>query len=309
MTRRCTLVFPFALLVPLLGFVAGCARDEARAAPAGATMPSALVARGQVDVEGGTQTLGLPVDGVLAHVQVVEGAAVHRGDVLLEADDTPARLDERQAEARLQQARAQLGVLQPKAAAATLRAKRLDEAARDGAADGQSADDAREAASEASAELENARAGLALASTELDRARYAVRQQVLHAPADGEVLRVTAWPGMRAASGTPLVTLLPHNARIVRAELSQDALARVGLGDEAQVLSDDGRQTPLAHARVLRMGRTFGQSVLQTDPMQRLNERSVECVLALDPPQQLRVGQRVLVRFAGPAAPRVAKGS
>lgn len=297
-----------ALLFPLLGLVAGCARDEARAAPA-ASVPSALVARGQVDVEGGTQALGLPVDGVLARVQVVEGASVHRDQVLLEADATTARLDERQAEAKLQQARAQLDVLQPKAVAATLRAKRLEEAARDGAADGQSADDAREAASEARGELANARAGFALASTELDRARYVVRQQVLRAPGDGEVLRVTAWPGMRVASGMPLVTLLPNNARIVRAELSQDALARVGLDDEAQVLSDDGRQTPLAHARVLRMGRVFGQSLLQTDPMQRVNERSVECVLALDPPQQLRVGQRVLVRFAGPAPRRVAKGS
>lgn len=302
MIRR-TAVFVF----PLLGLLAGCARDEARAAPADAVTPPALVARGQVDVEGGTQVLGLPVDGVVASVQVHEGAAVHRGDVLLQADDTPARLDERLAEAKLQQARAQLAALQPKAAAAALHAQRLEAAARDGAADGQSADDAREAASEARADLENARAGLSLAGAELDRARYQVRQQTLRAPIDGEVLRVTTWPGMRVASGTPLLTLLPRSARIVRAELSQDALARVGVDDEAQVLSDDGRQTPLAHARVLRVGRTFGQSVLQGDPMQRVNERSVECVLALDPPQGLRVGQRVLVRFA-PASRRVAKG-
>jgi len=295
-------------LLPLMGLLAACARDgAARAAPTTPVAPPALVARGQVDVEGGTLALGLPGDGVVASVRVVEGAVVRRGDVLLQADDTPARLDERLAEARLQQARARQDALQPKAAAAALHAQSLEAAARDGAADGQSADDAREAASEARAELENARAGLALAEAELDRARYQVRQQTLHAPVDGEVLRISTWPGMRVASGTPLVTLLPRSARIVRAELSQDALARVGLDDEAQVLSDDGRQTPLARARVLRVGRTFGQSVLQGDPMQRVNERSVECVLALDPPQGLRVGQRVLVRFA-PASQRVAKG-
>jgi multidrug efflux pump subunit AcrA (membrane-fusion protein) len=304
MSRRAT-----TLLLPLFVLLAGCGRDDGRAAAATVTPPPALVARGQVDVEGGTLALALPVDGVLARVQVVEGASVHRDDVLLQADDTPARLDERLAEARHEQARAQLDALQPKVAAAELHAQRLGEAARDGAADGQSADDAREAASEARAELENARAGLSLATAELDRARYQVRQQVLRAPVDGEVLRLAAWPGMRVASGTPLLTLLPRSARIVRAELSQDALVRVGVDDEAQVLSDDGRQTPLARARVLRVGRTFGQSVLQGDPTQRVNERSVECVLALEPPQGLRVGQRVLVRFdAERPRQRVAKG-
>lgn len=286
------------LAVPLALLPAGCHREGARApAVAGPAATPAVIARGQVDVEGGTLSLGLPVDGTIAEVAVHEGARVRRGDLLLRADETSARLDERLALAHLQQARAQVGLLQPKLAAAATRANRLEQAARADAADGQSADDAREAAGAARAELANAQAGIGLAQAELDRARYQLRQLVLRAPVDGDVLRLAAWPGLRATPGTPLLTLLPAGARIVRAELSQDALAHVAPGQPARVLSDDGRQTPLAGARVLRVGRTFGQSALQSDPMQKMNERSVECVLALDPPDALRVGQRVLVRF------------
>ncbi|NUS38906.1 MAG: HlyD family efflux transporter periplasmic adaptor subunit [Lysobacter sp.] len=292
------------LSVPLLAsLLAACGHGD-RTAPARVLPPPpGVVARGQVDIQGGTLALGLPVDGTVAEVGVVEGASVHRGQPLLQADPTPARLEETLAEAKLAQAQAQVGLLQPKVGAAALRAQRLEEAARNGAGDGQSADDAREAASETRAELTNAQAGVRLARAELEHARYQVRQQVLRAPVDGQVLRVATWPGMRAAAGAPLLTLLPAGARIVRAELSQDALAQVSPGEVAQVLSDDGRQTPLARARVLRVGPVFGQSVLQADPMQRVNERSVECVLALEPPDTgLRVGQRVLVRFERPAA-------
>jgi multidrug resistance efflux pump len=277
--------------------VAGCHRDAGRTGAAQSMPPAAPVARGQVDIERGSMSLGMPVDGTIAEVAVTEGASVKRGQRLLATDDTPARLEEQLAQARFAQALAQVRLLQPKMAAATMRATRLAQAAQDGAGDRQDADDAREAAEEARAEYAGAQAGVALARAERERARYQVRQQVLRAPVDGDVLRMAAWPGMRTAQGVPLLTLLPASAHIVRAELSLDALSAVAPGDAAEVVSDDGRQTPLARARVSRIGRTFGQSSLQADPLQKVNERSVECVLALEPADALRVGQRVLVRF------------
>jgi hypothetical protein len=53
-------------------------------------------------------------------------------------------------------------------------------------------------------------------------------------------------------------------------------------------------------AHVLRIGKVFGASTLEDDPQVRANTRSVECVLAFDqaPSMPLRIGQRVLVKFA-----------
>jgi multidrug efflux pump subunit AcrA (membrane-fusion protein) len=276
--------------------------------------PAFIVARGRVDVEGGPLSLGLSVDGVVDHVAVVEGAHVRRGQLLISTDPTPAHLDETLAHAHLSQARAQVALLESRLSAARMHATRLIAAAKQDAGDGQSAADAHEAATEAAAELDNARAAVQIAQAELQRAAYQVRQHELLAPVDGEVMHLTVWPGMHvsAQAGT-LVTLLPSAARIVRAEVSQEFIDTIRAGQLAQIVSDDGRQTSFGAAHVLRIGPVFGQSMLQEDPTQRINERSVECVLALDGKSTLRVGQRVLVRFpastqpATPTAERLGK--
>jgi len=296
------------LVAAALVLIAGCRNTDRADAATPSMAPPALIARGQVDTERGTLSIGLPIDGTIADVAVTEGMTVSRGQRLLGTDATPARLDAQLAEAKLTQAIAQTQLLVPKVEAANVRATRLAQAARDGAGDRQSADDAREAAEEARAELASARAGVGIARAERERAHYQVRQQILRAPVDGDILRVNAWPGMHAAQGTPLLTLLPASPHIVRAELSQDTLSAIAPGDAAEILSDDGRQTLLAHARVSRVGRMFGQSALQADPLQKVNERSVDCVLALDPATALRVGQRVLVRFAPPSRTTPTKG-
>ena len=56
-------------------------------------------------------------------------------------------------------------------------------------------------------------------------------------------------------------------------------------------------------AHVLRIGRVVGPSTLEDDPQQRANLRTVSCVLAFDqpPPDDVRVGERVLVQFGTPS--------
>ncbi|HMB43033.1 MAG TPA: HlyD family efflux transporter periplasmic adaptor subunit, partial [Luteimonas sp.] len=234
------------LSVPL----SSCARkdDPKPASTADATAAAAPVARGRVDIEGGPLNLAMPVDALISSVTVREGSVVKRDQVVVSADTTAVRLDEELARARLAQATAQVQLLVPKLAAARLRAGRLEQAARASAGDGQSADDAREAVSETDAELVNAKAGVDLARAELQRTQYQARNHILRAPLDGEVLRVAAWPGMHAAQGTTMVTILPSKARIVRAELSQDVIDQVSVGEPAWILSDDGRQATLGAA-------------------------------------------------------------
>ena len=186
----------------MLVTLAACARHQHDPATTAAdsTPPAFIVARGRVDVEGGPLPLALGVDGVVDRVGVAEGDVVKRGQWLVTTDPTPARLDRDLAQAHVDQAQAQVGLLRAKASAASTRAARLASAAKQDAGDGQSADDAREAAVEAVAELDNARAGTRIATADLQRADYLATQHILRAPVDGEVLRVTVWPGMRVSA-------------------------------------------------------------------------------------------------------------
>ncbi len=293
------------ILTILLLALAACGRERgaSSASTSAPASPPGIVARGRIDVEGGMLSLGLPTEGVVARVAVAEGDRVRRGQALIVADPTSARIEARLAGAKLAAARAGVELLETRLAAARTHASRLLQAAKQDAGDRQSADDAREAAAQAAAELDGARADVRTAQAERDRAEYVATQLTLRAPVDGQVLRLAAWPGMRVTpQGAPLLTLLPARPRIVRAELPEQFVAAIADHATAQVLGDDGRQQPLGNAHVLRIGAAYGPSKLQDDPEQHIEERSVECVLAFDRPSALRVGQRVLVRFA--AAPR-----
>ncbi|SDX98395.1 HlyD family efflux transporter periplasmic adaptor subunit [Lysobacter enzymogenes] len=298
---------PLLLCLALASALSGCGRDEpARdAAPPATTSAStfAAVARGRVDVEGGLLKLGMAAEGVLARVPVREGERVAAGQELAALDATAARADDRIAEARLAQARAQVNLLQQRLAQARVRAQRLGAAAAAGAGDGQSADDARDALAQLQDEADSARAAADIAAAQRDQAAAAMQRQTLHAPVAGELARVAARVGMSVAPhGAPLFVLLPDGERIVRAELNAAFLDNVHPGMRAQILDDGDTQRVLGAARVLRLSPAFGPSTLEDDPDVRANERTVECVLALDKAGGLRIGQRVLVRFLSAAA-------
>jgi hypothetical protein len=72
------------------------------------------------------------------------------------------------------------------------------------------------------------------------------------------------------------------------------------------VVPDNGRDDTHWSAHVLRIGQVYGPATLENDPQVRANARTVECVLAFDQltsdqTRNLRIGQRVMVRF-GPAS-------
>ena len=279
------------------------------AAPA-ASPPSAYaaVARGRVDIEGGLLALSMPREGVLATVAVHEGDHVKQGQLLAQLDTRPAVLAVDAAQAQLEQAQAQIKLLAVKQTAATQRARRLAAALAAGAGDGQSADDAREAAAQLDAEQQGAHAAVDMARQKLDEARYEVKQRSLLAPFDADVVNVKAQIGASVSpSSGPLFTLLPNKPRIVRAELNESFVGMVKPGMQAEVSANS--DNPGAHwsAHVLRIGKVYGPATLENDPQVRANARTVECVLAFDQPQNLRIGQRVTVRFdtgaGAPAAP------
>lgn len=298
MTLR-TLRLPLILLAAVLS--ASCSQNDAPAAPNTATETYSAVARGRIDIEGGLLRLTMPSEGVVAQVDAHEGDHVHKGQLLVQLDLAPAKLALDTALAEQQQATAQISALQERANSAGLRASRLEQAAKAGAGDVQSADDAREAARQAQVELNNARAAASLATQKVAGAHYQLELRSLRAPVDGQVVHRLVQPGASVSPAAgPIFVLLPDAPRIVRAELNESFVGVVHEAMAAEVDDDSGSGMAPLKAHVLRIGNVFGASTLEDDPQVRANTRSVECVLTLDQPPSspMRIGQRVLVKFA-----------
>jgi multidrug resistance efflux pump len=298
------------IALTLTCLLAGCSRSADESTNATAPPAAyAAVARGKVDIEGGLLTLSMPREGTLAKVAVHEGDHVKQGQLLAALDTQPATLAVEAAQAQLEQAHAQLKSLAVKQAGAKQRAQRLAAAVAAGAGDGQSADDAREAAAQLDAEQQSTRAALSMASQKLDEARYELKQRSLLAPFDADVVQVSAQPGASVSpTSGPLFTLLPQKPRIVRAELNDSFVGVIQPGMPAEVVPDNGRDDTRWSAHVLRIGRVYGPATLENDPQVRANARTVECVLAFDEPtsdqtKNLRIGQRVMVRFGAATTP------
>jgi RND family efflux transporter MFP subunit len=289
---------PLALLAAAL--LAGCSHDEAPATSQATTPAYVAVARGRIDIEGGLLKLTMPSEGIVQSVGAHEGEHVQKGQVLAQLDLEPAKLALDSALAEQQQASAQASALEERVKSTDLRAARLEQAARAGAGDIQSADDARENAQQVKAQLDNARASTALASQKVAAARYQLDLHTLRAPVDGQIVQRMVQPGasVSPASG-PIFVFLPDSPRIVRAELNESFVGVVHEGMTAEVDDDSGSGLAPLKAHVLRIGNVFGASTLEDDPQVRANTRSVECVLTFDQPPatSLRIGQRVLVKF------------
>lgn len=306
MTGLRTPLSRLAVAAALLSALAGCSDHAAPPSEAAVAPAYAAVARGQVAVEGGLLQLSAPRDGTLASVDVHEGDTVRQGQALATMDVASARFAVQAADAGLQQAQADAQWIDGKLALARVQARRLDAAAKAGAGDGQSADAARGTVDELTARKVAADAAIAVAREKRGAARYELGLRTLRAPIDARVTQVDAQPG---ASVTPqsgaLFTLLPATPPIVRAELSAAMVDAVKVGMPATVSTDGSGSDRRWPAHVLRIGSVVGPSTLEDDPQQRLNARTVSCVLAFDQPQALRIGERVLVRFGGPVVPAV----
>ncbi|MHA6204304.1 efflux RND transporter periplasmic adaptor subunit [Dyella soli] len=292
---------PLLALAIAASLLVACSHGDNGKAGTEATAPAyAAVARGRIDIEGGLLKLGMPREGVVAEIKVREGDHVHKGQLLAVLDTRPAQLAVSAAEAEQKQALAQGRLLDTRLKAAQQRASRLAAAAAAGAADGQGADDAREAAQQLQGELDSARAAATMATQKLDAARYELAQRSLVAPVDAQVVERSIQPGAAVSPQTgPAFVLLPEETRLVRAELNESFVGAVHEGMQAQIVDDSGSGVPTLTAHVKRIGTVFGPSALEEDPLIRANTRTVECVLAFDqpPPASLRIGQRVIVQF------------
>jgi multidrug resistance efflux pump len=291
-----------AMLAATALLAGGCGTGK-EPAPAAAPSPYAAVARGRIDVEGGLLGVVAAREGRIARVLVHEGQRVRRGEHLIELDSTAAQLGVQAAQAGLREAGAQQQALVTQIAAAGQRAERLRAAAKAGAGEGQTADDAEAQVQQLAAQRDVALATRASAEARLAASRYELSQLTITAAQDALVTQVVAQVGGQASPAMgPLLTLLPETPRIVRAELSEVYADAVQPDMPARVSPEDdpGRSWP---AHVLRVSAIVGPARLEDDALRRSVERTVECVLSLDGETPLRVGQRVLARIEGPQRP------
>jgi multidrug resistance efflux pump len=289
---------PLALLAATL--LAGCSHDDAPATTSTTTSAYVAVARGRIDIEGGLLKLAMPSEGIVEGIGAHEGDHVHKGQLLVQLNVEPAKLALDSALAEQQQATAQASALEERVKSANLRASRLQQAAKAGAGDVQSADDATENAQQIQAELNNARAAATLAAQKVAGARYQLDLRSLRAPVDAQIVQRMVQPGASVSPAAgPIFVLLPDSPRIVRAELNESFVGVVHDGMPAEVDDDSGSGLAPLKAHVLRIGNVFGVSTLEDDPQVRANSRTVECVLSFDQPPSttLRIGQRVMVKF------------
>lgn len=318
MTQLARLTRSLALLVALAstacgdgGAAAAGAGSAAESAGAAAQRPDGrparaviAMARGIVEVPGGLIDVAAPLDGIVESVAVTEGAAVRRGEVLLQLSSEPLREALTLAEAELRLARVRQQAQRARVPAAADLARRTAEAARAEAVDAQLADDAERARREAEASLSIARAETAVAEAKVTTGRRLVARLSVRAPEDASVVRLQVRVGARveAQGGKPLLTLLPAHALRLRTELNEAYLSRVTLGMRASVYLD-GDAAPAAAPRVLpgakvvRLSPLFGSGRLDDEAQLRGQARVVDCFLEFEQAPDLRVGQKVRVEF------------
>lgn len=135
-----------------------------------------------------------------------------------------------------------------------------------------------------------------------DQAQFALDECVLKAPRRGSVLRLLVGPGdvLGSQSKKPAVQFAVEGPQIVRADVEQEFVGRVTVGQSATV-QDETHVGRVWKGKVDRIADWITQrrSVLN-DPLEFTDIRTVEVVIALNSGQPpLRIGQRVRVRIGG----------
>lgn len=303
---RLSIVSGAPLLAAAVLMLGGCSPSQDAASvitPAASQIKpqsQVAVARGKIDVEGGLLDLSSAASGVVQQLLVKEGQSVQKGQPVLRLADDAARADLAVAESELQLAQTKLKTRQNRLPALKATLTRWQSAAKQGAADLQSVDEAVQALRDAQSEVDIAAAEVTVAKRKAEQLRALLQRHELRAPEAAVVVRLQAQGGSMLQSGSPVAVLLPKRPFIVRAEVNESFVTAIREGMKALVTVDaDGSaaRQEFPAATVLRISPVYGAAKLQDDA-QRGPVRVVECVLAFDqPPANVKVGQNVRVSF------------
>ncbi|HRQ35724.1 MAG TPA: efflux RND transporter periplasmic adaptor subunit [Chiayiivirga sp.] len=144
-----------------------------------------------------------------------------------------------------------------------------------------------------------AEATLAAAESERALAQAALEKTRVRAPIAGTVLKRHLREGEFVAplNPVPLATLGDLSQRFVRADIDELDIARVRMGQRAEVRSDALPDRVFAGRVTYVAGRMGGRNLLSGDPAQRRDMKILEALIELETGDDLPIGLRVDVRI------------
>jgi HlyD family secretion protein len=276
-------------------------KDAAAASASIANTPYAGIASGKADVEGGIIQVAARTAGIIRSVNVQEGEAVKKGQVLAQLEDDQPRLNVANAAAAVRQAQAQIGLLEVQKATAQREYARLTPLKAKAFVAGQALDTAEDAIKTADAQIAVQRAVVNSMQAAMNVAAYQLELTRVRAPVDGRIVRRYANPGAGASTlnVSTLFDLEPNSARIVRAEIAEADIPKIAPGQAVEIVAEADPSKAYV-GKVLRRSDEFGARKLQSDdPNDKTDDRVVEVVVSADN-APLLIGQRVLVKFMKP---------
>jgi len=132
------------------------------------------------------------------------------------------------------------------------------------------------------AQVSNAIANVRKAEAEL-------KLSYVQAPIAGEILKVYTKSG-EAIGANGIAEIGQTNQMFVVAEVPEDSISKIRLGQNASITSDNGAFSEEFKGTVTEIGRKIGKKdVLNTDPAADVDARVIEVKIALSPEDSLKV--------------------
>lgn len=258
--------------------------------PAG---PIKVHADGRVVARPGAQaTLSAEISGRLVAVNVVEGQAVKKGDVL-------AVFDHREYDAMLAEANGSANEAFARVKGRRDDARRTKSLIASGSISRQDGDRIRE-------ERRAAEGRLVASNAAFSRARVLIDKARIVAPFDGVVISRMVEPAETVPTGTPLFVVADLSARRVEAEVDEFDVGRVASGAAADVTAD-GFPGAVFHGEVVEIPDVVAPRRLRSaDPARPTDSAVLLVKVSLPADSPLKLGQRVGVTIEGAVASHAA---
>ena len=220
------------------GLAAGVAVAAAGAWSYWELVGSRYVSTDDAYAEANVASVTSQIAGRVAAVEVVDSQHVRKGDVLVAIDNTDARLALSQAQADLARAQALVAAKLADVDRTAIDLQRREALVASGAVSGDELTAAKDAARDARAALNVARAAVALTQARVDQARVDLGRTIIRAPVDGVVARRQVQLGEYVQPSTPLLSVVPVSQIYVDANFKENQLAKVRPGETVDLTSD-----------------------------------------------------------------------
>ncbi|MGW8246637.1 MAG: HlyD family secretion protein [Acidiferrobacterales bacterium] len=189
-------------------------------------------------VEARDADLSFQVGGRIATMPVNEGAAVKKGDVVATLDDSDYKLGLQRAQAEYAAARATVVQAKARLKLTTSELNRLTPLADKDLVSPQQIEQAQTSNESAAADLQRANAQVKVTAAALNTAQHQLNYVRLTAPNDGIISSRLAEIGEVVPAGKPVFSLAETSRPWIRAYINETDLARVRIGQEAEVRVD-----------------------------------------------------------------------